>query len=71
MKNYRRLFEEIESEVIAKKPKPLNIVFEYLDGTCEMHNKKFENWEKCKEYIEDQGIKKYLKYEIVEPLVIN
>ena len=68
MKNYRKLFEELEAKAKADGEQGLNVIVQNIDGTIELHGKKFENWEKCQDYIEEQGIRKYLKFEVVEPL---
>lgn len=68
MKSYRKLFEELEAKANADGEQGLNVIVQNIDGTIELHGKKFENWEKCQDYIEEQGIRKYLKFEVVEPL---
>lgn len=68
--NYSKELNSIKS-MLPTPDEPLNIIMQELDGTCEMHGQVFKNWEECQKYIEDRGIKKYLKIDIVEPFFIE
>ena len=57
--------------MIPTQDKPSNIIIQEIDGTCELHGKNFKNWQECQNYLEDRGIKKYLKFDVVEPFYIK
>ena len=68
--NYSKELNSIRS-MIPTQDKPSNIIIQEIDGTCELHGKNFENWQECQNYLEDRGIKKYLKFDVVEPFYIK
>lgn len=68
--NYSKELNSIKS-MLPTPDEPLNIIMQETDGTCELHGKTFENWQECQKYLEDRGIKKYLKFDIVEPFFIE
>lgn len=68
--NYSKELNSIRS-MIPTPDEPLNIIIQETNGTCELHGKNFKNWHECQNYLEDRGIKKYLKFDVVEPFYIK